>query len=218
VRLADPNRFGLLGKGALLMATSYGNRTSPVVRGAWVLETLYATPPASPPPGVEQFPENEPGKNLGTVRERLEQHREVQSCNACHGVIDPLGFALENFDVAGAWRDRDLDAGETIDSRGQLASGERVQGPAELSRAILARPDQFVQAVTEKLLVYALGRHLRHQDMPTVRAVVRQAAGENFRFAALVDGIIASDAFRMRQMPAGEAEEPMRVAHGGTGR
>ena len=105
VKLTDPNRFGLLGKGALLLATSYGNRTSPVLRGAWVLETCIGTPPTSPPPGVEQFKENEPGKNLGTVRERLEQHRQQKSCNACHGVIDPLGFALENFDVAGAWRD-----------------------------------------------------------------------------------------------------------------
>lgn len=219
VKLANANRFGLLGKGALLLATSYGNRTSPVVRGSWLLETLFGTPPASPPPGVEQFQENEPGKNHGTVRERLEQHREAPSCNSCHGVIDPLGFALENFDVSGAWRDRDLDANETIDARGQLASGVQVGGPADLNRAILARPDQFVQALTEKLMIYALGRHLRHQDMPAVRAIVRQAARDDYRFESLVRGIVASDAFRRRQAPpAGKAEDSAHVARAGAGR
>ena len=218
VVLKDPNRFGLLGKGALLMATSYGNRTSPVLRGSWVLETLFGTPPASPPPGVEQFKENEPGRNLGTVRERLEQHREVKSCNSCHGVIDPLGFALENYDVAGAWRNRDLDAGEAIDARGQLASGAHVDGPAELDQAILARPDQFVQALTEKLMVYALGRQLRYQDMPAVRAIVRNAAAVDYRFSALVRGIVDSDAFRRRRLPDASTEEGARVADARTGR
>ena len=176
VKLADPNRFGLLGKGAVLMGTSYGNRTSPVLRGAWILETLTGTPPTSPPPGVEQFKENEPGKQAQTVRERLEAHRETPSCNSCHGVIDPLGFALENFDVIGAWRDRDRDAGTAIDASGQLASGAEVNGPADLRRALLARPDQFVQALTEKLMIYALGRPVHHHDMPAVRAIVREAA------------------------------------------
>jgi hypothetical protein len=202
-----------LGKGALLMATSYGNRTSPVLRGAWVMDTLYGTPPTSPPPGVEQFKENEPGKNLGTVRGRLEAHREQKSCNACHGVIDPLGFALENYDVAGAWRNRDLDANEAIDAQGRLASGVQVDGPAALARAILARPDQFVQAFTEKLMTYALGRPLRYQDMPAVRAIVRRAAVEDYHFDALVDGIVASDAFRKRRLPEAKPAEPMRVAH-----
>ncbi|MEJ0100198.1 MAG: DUF1592 domain-containing protein [Pseudomonadota bacterium] len=216
VRLADANRFGLLGKGALMLATSYGNRTSPVLRGAWVMEALYGTPPTSPPPGVEQFKESEPGKNLGTVRERLEQHRQQKSCNACHGVIDPLGFALENYDVAGAWRERDLDAGQDIDAHGKLASGQQVANPAELSRAILARPDQFVQAFTEKLMTYALGRQLNYQDMPTVRAIVRQAAARDYDFGVLVGGIVSSDAFRMRRLSDAAPTEPRRVAQAGT--
>jgi hypothetical protein len=218
VRMADPNRHGLLGKGALMMATSYGNRTSPVLRGAWVMDTLIGTPPAAPPPGVEQFPENEPGKVLGTVRARLEQHRQQKSCNACHGVIDPLGFALENYDVVGAWRAVDLDAGEAIDARGALAGGVEVTGPAELSRALLARPDQFAQAFTERLMVYALGRQLRPVDMPTVRRIVREAGRQEYRLEALVQGIVASDAFRMRG-PSGEDAAPAsHLAHAGTGR
>jgi Protein of unknown function (DUF1592)/Protein of unknown function (DUF1588)/Protein of unknown function (DUF1585)/Protein of unknown function (DUF1595)/Protein of unknown function (DUF1587) len=202
VRLANPNRFGLFGKGAVLMGTSYGNRTSPVLRGAYILENITGTPPTPPPPGVEQFKETEAGHKPQTVRERLEEHRENKSCNACHGVIDPLGFALENFDVTGAWRDRDRDAGEAIDSRGVLASGARVNGPAELSRAILARPDQFVQALTEKLLIFALGRPLRHQDMPAIRGIVRAAAARDYRFESLVLGIVNSDAFRMNRLPS----------------
>src|SRR5690606_32813498 len=204
VKLADPNRHGLLGKGALLLATSYGNRTSPVLRGAWVMDTLFGTPPTAPPPGVEQFPENEPGKVQGTVRERLELHRQQKSCNSCHGVIDPLGFALENYDVVGAWREVDLDAQEAIDAHGKLASGVEVNGPAELARAILAKPDLFVQAFTERLMTYALGRPLRAADMPTVRRIVREAAGQEYRLESLVQGIVASDAFRKRLPAQGE--------------
>ena len=218
VRLADRNRHGLLGKGALLLATSYGNRTSPVLRGAWVMDTLFGTPPTAPPPGVEQFPENEPGKAMGTVRERLEQHRAQKSCNACHGVIDPLGFALENFDVAGAWRERDLDAGEAIDAQGRLASGVQVNGPAQLADAILARPQLFAQAFTEKLMTYALGRALRAQDMPAVRRIVRDAAAREYRLEALVQGIVASDAFRMRRASQEEPGAAHPVAQAGTGR
>src|SRR6185369_4982745 len=176
VRLTNANRFGLLGKGAVLMSTSYGNRTSPVLRGAYILENITGTPPSSPPPGVEQFKENEAGKKALTVRQRLEQHRSNPSCNGCHGVMDPLGFALENYDVIGAWRDMDRAAGSIIDASGQLASGKHVGGPAELNAALLARPDQFVQALTEKLMVFGLGRGLRYQDMPAVRAIVRDAA------------------------------------------
>jgi hypothetical protein len=201
VQLADPNRWGLLGKGAVLMGTSYGNRTSPVLRGAWVMETLSGTPPTSPPPGVEQFKENEPGKQPLTVRARLEAHRAQKSCNACHGIIDPLGFALENYDVLGSWRDRDRETGTAIDASGKLASGIPVKGPADLNQALLAKPDQFVQALTEKLMVYALGRSVRYQDMPAVRTVVRQAAERDYRFEAIVQGIVMSDAFRKRLLP-----------------
>jgi mono/diheme cytochrome c family protein len=200
VRLANPNRFGLLGKGAVLMGTSYGNRTSPVLRGAWILETITGTPPNAPPPGVEQFKETEPGKKVQTVRERLESHRANPSCNACHGVMDPLGFALENYDVVGAWRDIDRDAGSPIDASGQLSSGFHVGGPAQLNEALLKRPDQFVQALTEKLMVFALGRGLRYQDMPAVRAVVRTAANDDYRFEALVQGIVSAQAFQMKQL------------------
>jgi hypothetical protein len=210
VRLADPNRWGLFGKGAVLLGTSYGNRTSPVLRGAWILENIIGAPPTSPPPGVEQFKETEPGQAAQTVRQRLESHRAVKSCQSCHGVIDPLGFALENFDVAGAWRNRDLDAGTAIDAGGRLSSGVAISGPAELSQAILARPEQFVQTLTEKLMVFALGRPLRHQDMPAVRAIVRRAAQNDYRFEAIVNGIVDSDAFRMSLLPA--APEPVRIA------
>ena len=212
VRLENPNRWGLLGKGAVLMGTSYGNRTSPVLRGAWILDTINGTPPTSPPPGVEQFKETEPGKKATTVRERLEQHRAAKSCNSCHGVIDPLGFALENYDVIGAWRDRDRDAGTTIDAGGTLASGVGVTGPDALNKALLARPDQFVQALTEKLMVFALGRPVRYQDMPAVRAIVRQAATEDYRFEALVKGIAASDAFRTKLPPSTAPAKPTQTA------
>ncbi len=202
VRLTNPNRFGLFGKGAVLMSTSYGNRTSPVLRGSYVLENIIGTPPSSPPPGVEQFKENEAGKKALTVRQRLEQHRSTPSCNGCHGVIDPLGFALENYDVVGAWRDVDRDAGDPIDASGRLASGQHVGGPAELNQALLARPDQFVQALTEKLMTFALGRGLRYQDMPAVRAIVREAAKDDYRFESLIRGIVASPGFQMKQVSA----------------
>ena len=201
ITLADANRHGLLGKGAVLMGTSYGNRTSPVLRGAWVLETLSGTPPTAPPLGVEALHEGEPGKRVLTVRERIEQHRAQPSCNACHGVIDPLGFALENYDVTGAWRAKDLDAGNVIDASGVLPDGQRVGAPADLRRALLARPQQFVQTLTEKLMVYALGRGVEHHDMPLVRAITRDAAASGYRFEAIVQAIVASDAFRQQRLP-----------------
>jgi mono/diheme cytochrome c family protein len=212
VRLTDPNRFGLLGKGAVLMGTSYGDRTSPVVRGAWILENITATPPSSPPPGVETLKDPPPGAKVETMRERLERHRTAPSCNSCHGVIDPLGFALENFDVVGAWRDRDRDAGTVIDASGALAGGKQVVGPVELSQAILAEPDLFVQAITEKLMVFALGRAVRAQDMPTVRAIVRQAAAEDYRFSAIVSALVRSPAFRMRTVPSAAEPQSLHAA------
>jgi hypothetical protein len=201
VNLADANRHGLLGKGALLMGTSYGNRTSPVLRGAWVLETLSGTPPTAPPLGVEALAEGEAGKRVLTVRERIEAHRAQASCNACHGVIDPLGFALENYDVTGAWRAKDLDAGNVIDARGVLPDGQRVGSPADLRRALLSRPQQFVQTLTEKLMVYALGRSVEHQDMPLVRSITRGSATAGYRFEAIVQAVVASDAFRLQRLP-----------------
>ncbi len=202
VKLADPNRWGLLGKGALLMSTFYGNRTSPVLRGQFILDNIMGTPPSSPPPAVQAFPETEVGKKVLSVRERLEAHRANPTCNGCHGVIDPLGFALENFDVTGAWRTKDLDAGVLIDSQGTLASGASVGSPGDLRKALLADPDQFVQSLTERLMTFALGRSLRHQDMPSVRAIVRKAASEGNTFESLIRGVVDSPAFRMKELSA----------------
>ena len=200
VKLADPNRWGLLGKGALLMSTSYGDRTSPVLRGQFILDNLMGTPPAAPPPGVETDLSQGVGEAARTVRARLEAHRANPSCNSCHGVIDPLGFTLENFDVTGAWRMKDLDAGVLIDAGDTLADGTQVGSPAQMRKALLARPDQFVQAITEKLMTFALGRSLRHQDMPSVRAIVRRAATEGNTFESLIRGVVDSPAFRMKEV------------------
>jgi hypothetical protein len=202
VQLKDANRWGLLGKGALLMGTSYGNRTSPVLRGQFILDAILGTPPSSPPPAVQAFPETEVGKKVLGVRERLESHRANPSCNSCHGVIDPLGFALENFDVTGAWRTKDLEAGIVIDTGGTLADGTPVSSPDELRKALLSHPDQFVQALTEKLMTFALGRSLVYQDMPTVRAIVRRAAVQGNTFESLIQGIVDSPAFRMKEVAA----------------
>ncbi len=196
VKLADSRRWGLLGKGAMLMSTSYGNRTAPVLRGNWILERITATPPAAPPPGVEALKENQPGERPMSVRERLEQHRAKPSCNACHGVMDPLGFALENFDAIGSWRGKDREAGTVIDASSVLAGGHPINGPDELRAALASRPDQFAQALTEKLMIFALGRTVEYQDMPRIRAIVRDAARQDYRFSALVAGIVGSDQFQ----------------------
>jgi hypothetical protein len=201
VSLEDEARWGLLGKGAMLLRTSYGDRTSPVLRGAWVLEKLMGTPPTPPPPNVETDLSTPAGERPKTIRARLEQHRVDQSCNACHGVIDPYGLALENFTVTGQWRDIDTAAAAPIDARTVLSSGVAVNGPVELRQALLGRPDQFVQALTQKLMMYALGRELEYHDMPQVRAIVRSAARNDYRFSAIVSGIVGSDAFRMQALP-----------------
>ncbi len=198
VALADPVRQGLLGKGSVQLRTSYGDRTSPVLRGAWVLDKLMGTPPTPPPPGVETNLSTPEGEQPKTVRERLEQHRKDASCNACHGVIDPYGLALENFTAIGAWRDYDEAAGAPIDARSELSGGRPVDGPVALREALLERDDQFVQALAEKLMMYALGRELEYYDMPQVRAVVRAARAKEYRFSALVAGIVQSAAFRMQ--------------------
>jgi hypothetical protein len=201
VELADENRFGLLGKGGVLLVSSYPNRTSPVLRGQWLLENLLGTPPASPPPNVEALIETVEGQAASTVRARLEAHRANPSCNACHGIIDPLGFALENFDAVGRWRVTDREARAPIDASGVLIDGTGVTGPVELRRALLARPEQFVQTLTEKLMTYALGRTLEPADMPTVRRIVREAAAEDYRFSAVVWGIVESAQFQRKGAP-----------------
>ena len=202
VKLADSRRWGLLGKGAILTGTSYPDRTSPVLRGAWLLENIVGTPPASPPPGVETaLAQSKPGMPSLTVRARMQAHRQVPSCNHCHGVIDPLGLALENFDATGAWVAKDRLAGVPIDAAGELAGGGAVNGPDDLRRALLARPDQFVQTLTERLMTFALGRELEAFDMPVVRSIVRETAAQEHRFSSIVLGVVKSQPFQMSQSP-----------------
>ena len=198
VHLEDENRYGLLGKGAVLLHTSYGNRTSPVVRGAWVLDKLRGTPPAPPPPNVVTDLSTPPGAQPKTMRAMLEVHRANPTCNMCHGVIEPHGMPLEHFTVTGQWRDVDWQANAPIDSKVAMPDGKEIEGPADLRRALLSRPGQFAQALTQKLMMYALGREIEPRDMPQVRAIVRAAAKNDYRFSSLVAGIVSSDAFRMQ--------------------
>jgi len=202
VDLKDSTRWGLLGKGAILMAAAYPNRTSPVLRGAFILEYITGSPPTAPPPEVPLFPENEIGTaQARTVRDIMAKHRENPTCFSCHGVMDPLGFALENFDAVGAWRDRDRYAGTVIDSAAELPDGTPIKGPDDLRNALLKHPEQFVQTFTERFLMYALGRALDYRDMPAVRKIVRQAAGDDYRFSSLVWEIVTSEPFQMRLAP-----------------
>jgi len=207
VQLKDERRFGLLGKGAVLLHTSYADRTSPVLRGEWVLGHLIGTPPAPPPPNVNTDLGVKDGAVYTTVRARLEQHRKNPSCNACHGVIDPPGLALENFDNTGRWRDVDAAAKAPIDAKTTLTSGKVINGPVELRRYLSERRDQFPTTVTTRLMMYALNRELDAGDMPLVRQIVRDAAASNYRLSALLNGIVTSDAFR-RQGP--EAQDAPR--------
>jgi hypothetical protein len=200
VQLADSKRRGLLGKGAVLMTTAYPNRTSPVLRGSWILERLMGIPPYQPPPGVGILKEPSRSKPA-SLRERLEQHVQNPACFSCHGVMDPLGFALENFDTVGQFRTLDEDTGALLDTAGTLPDGTKLKGPDDLRNALLAHPADFVQAFTEQLMTYALGRPVDYRDMPVVRRIVRDAAKDNYRFASLVAQIVATDAFRRREAP-----------------
>jgi len=199
VTLEDPKRYGLLGKGAILSMTAYPNRTSPVLRGAWILDHLLGTPPPAPPQNVPTLQENRPGQAAKTMRERLEQHRANPTCFSCHGVMDPLGFALENFNAVGQYRTLDPDTRTPVNSVGTLPDGTPLRGPEDLRQALVAQPDRFVQAFSENLFTYALGRSVAWRDMPTVRGIVRKAATDNYRFESIVLGIVSSDAFRKRE-------------------
>ena len=200
VKLKDENRWGLLGKGAVLLRTSYGDRTSPVLRGAYVLDRLVGTPPTPPPPGVVTDLSIHEGQKPTTVRARLELHRTNPTCQGCHGLIDPPGLALENFDVTGRWRDVDAAAKEKIDATSQLSSGIVLKGPADLRRYLTKRQDQFPTTVTKRLMMYALNREIEYFDMPQVRQIVRDSAANNYTFASIITGVVNSDSFR-RQGP-----------------
>jgi len=200
VTLDNPQRWGLLGKGAVLLKTSYGDRTSPVLRGAWILDKLMGTPPTPPPPDVDTDLSQPKGAPPKTLRARLESHRSKPGCNQCHGVIDPIGLALENYDAIGRWRDRDAEANAPIDAKTVLPNGRPVDGPTELREALFGGRDLFIRAFTEKLMMYAVGRELEYFDMPQVRAVVRRSASQDYRLSAIVSGIVASDAFRMQAL------------------
>lgn len=198
VKLTDPNRRGLLGQGSILAMTSVATRTSPVYRGKYVLSTFLNTPPPPPPPNVPSLDEsNKDSKVPKTVRAQLELHRKNQPCAGCHRVIDPVGFALENFNPVGQWRDKGVD-GAPLDVAGTLADGTQVNGPVALREAILTRPDAFVTVVTEKMLTYALGRGLEPADMPVVRRIVRKAAQNNYQLSSVIIGIVESAPFQMR--------------------
>jgi hypothetical protein len=197
VTLAEKERAGLLGKAAVLMRTSYGDRTSPVLRGAWVLDKLLGTPPTPPPPDTATDLSQKAGEQPKTVRERLEQHRNKAVCKQCHGVIDPTGLALENFDAIGQWRTVDRQAANAaIDASTVLPNGVPINGPVELRAQLVDRPAIFAETLTEKLMMYALNRQLEYFDMPQVRAVVRGAGKNNYKFSSIVLGIVNTDAFR----------------------
>jgi hypothetical protein len=189
-------RRGLLGQGSMLLVTSNANRTSPVQRGKWILQNLLASPPPLPPPNVPPLKESSEEARATSVRERMEQHRSNPACAGCHKIMDPIGLALENFDGVGQWRT--VDSGIKIDSAGQLVDGTRLDGPASLRQALLDRPEAFVGAMTEKLLMYGIGRETKYYDMPVVRAIMHETAGDRYRFSELVLGIVKSAPFQMR--------------------
>jgi len=196
VTLTDENRFGLLGKAAVLAVTSYTTRTSPTVRGKWLLENILAAPVPAPPPNVPALDASVPEGKVLSVREMLEAHRANPVCASCHARMDPLGFSLENFDAIGQWRT--TDAGKTIDASGVLLDGTKVDGPVALRRALVAQKEQFVRAVTAKLLTYTLGRGIEYYDESAIRGIVHSAAADDYRWSSVVLGIVKSPPFQMR--------------------
>jgi hypothetical protein len=201
ITVTDEARKGLLGKGAILMVTSHTDRTSPVVRGKWVLDNLLGAPPPPMPANVPPLDEsNRKEGRVLTMRERMEAHRANAYCASCHQIMDPIGFALENFDATGTWRMKEGGTGGTaIDASGQLLDGSHISGPVELRQALLKNPEVFVGTVTEKLMIYALGRGLDAVDMPAVRAIARNSARNNYRFSSLILGVAQSVPFQMKK-------------------
>ena len=198
VTLDGGARGGLLGHGSILTVTSYPTRTSPVLRGHWLLEHMLGAPPPPPPPDVPALPDRGTEGRPASVRERLEQHRDHPVCASCHAPMDPLGFALEHFDAIGMWRSRG-EAGTPIDATGLSPDGIRFEGLAGLKAILLGRREQFVQTITEKLTTYALGRRLEYYDMPAVRRIIREAEPEDYQWSSLIRGIVKSIPFQMRR-------------------
>ena len=210
VTLPSEERRGLLGQGSILTVTSYPNRTSPVLRGKYILENILGTPPPAPPADVPALNDNQPGEEAQSLRARLEMHRKAPNCASCHRVMDPLGFALENFDGIGEWRVKE--PGGSIDPSGQLADGSKVDGPVALRKALNKRPDMFVRTLTEKLMTYGLGRGIEHGDMPIVRGIGRDAAKQGYKFSSIVLGIVKSAPFQMKKAQQSEAAVVTAVA------
>jgi hypothetical protein len=202
VTYPDDRRVGILGQGSMLVQTSLANRTSPVLRGKWVMEVLLGSPPPPPPPNVpdlEAAGEAKEGRML-TTRERMEIHRQNPTCNSCHRMMDPIGLALDNFDVTAKWRAREF--GVALDTQGTLYDGTPVTSPSALMNALMKRPTPMVRTFTENLMAYALGRRVEHFDQPAIRAITRKAETENYRLSSFILGVIRSDAFRMRSVEA----------------
>jgi hypothetical protein len=207
----DASRRGVLGQGSMLVQTSLANRTSPVLRGKWVMEVLLGTPPPPPPPNVPGLDETGGAKDgrLLTTREKMEIHRKNPTCNSCHRFMDPIGLALDNFDVTAKWREREN--GMSLDTAGDFYDGTKVTSLAELTTALTRRPTPLVRNFTENLMAYALGRRVEYYDQPAVRAISRSAETTNYKMSAFILGVVKSDAFRMKRVEAAAATTDTRV-------
>jgi hypothetical protein len=209
IEYPDDSRRGLLGHGSVLTLTSHANRTSPVLRGKWVMEVMLGSPPPAPPPDVPELEESgevADGRVL-TVKEQMERHRANPSCNACHIMMDPIGLALENFDVTGRWRIKDQGTPVVVD--GELYDGAPLDGPDALRDGLLRYKESFVRAFAENLMAYALGRRVEYFDMPTVRSIARSAADRDYAVSAFIEGVVNSPAFQLQQIPEGVADDAM---------
>jgi hypothetical protein len=212
VQYQDARRRGILGQGSMLVQTSMANRTSPVLRGKWVMEVLLGTPPPPPPPNVPDLEAAGEGKEsrIMTTRERMEIHRANPTCNSCHRFMDPIGLALDNFDVTARWREREF--GSPLDPSGDFYDGTKISSANELIEALLERPTPLVRTFTENLMAYALGRRVEHFDQPTVRAIAKRAEADKFKMSAFILGIVKSDTFRMKRADAAMATDDTKVA------
>ena len=213
VQVTDDQRRGLLGQGSILTVTSYATRTSPVLRGKWILENLLGAPPPPPPPNVPDLEKSGNAEDL-SIRERMVKHRANPACAVCHARMDPYGFGLENFDAIGRWRASEGD-GKPIDASDTLPDGTKFNGPSELRAAIVSHPEEFIKTFTRKLLTYAVGRGLEYYDEPAVRHVAGRAARDGYTFSSIVVGIVTSDPFRMKVKRAAPVEgQPARAVGG----